>query len=112
MSDFKTNLSDEAWWLRLVYLVVFYLLAGLAMALVAVIALIQLALSLVSGEGNATLASVSGGVNRFLFQVMQFICGNSPVKPFPFSDWPDAEEISEPELVPDEPEQPEKPREM
>ncbi len=88
MSDFKTNLSDEAWWLRLGFLVAFYVLVGLAMALVALIALIQMCFSLFTGEGNETLTNFSEGLNRFLFQVMQFISGNSHTKPFPFSDWP------------------------
>ena len=88
MSDFKTNLSDEAWWLRLGFLAAFYVLVGLAMALVALLALIQICFSLFSGEGNETLGNFSEGLNRFLFQVMQFISGNSHSKPFPFSDWP------------------------
>lgn len=82
------NLKSESRWLRLVFMVVFGIVAYLAAFLVMLIALIQAVHGFVMSEPNERLLTFSSGVNRFIYQIAGFLTYNSDVKPYPFSDWP------------------------
>ncbi len=82
------NLKSESRWLRLVFMVVFGVVAYLAAFLIMLIALIQAVHGFVMSEPNERLLTFSAGVNRFIYQIAGFLTYNSDVKPYPFSDWP------------------------
>ncbi len=88
------NLKSESRWLRLVFMVVFGVVAYLAAFLVMLIALIQAVHGFVMSEPNERLLAFSAGVNRFIYQIAGFLTYNSDVKPYPFSDWPQSSNLA------------------
>ncbi|WP_257285099.1 DUF4389 domain-containing protein [Endozoicomonas sp. SESOKO1] len=82
------NFKSESRWLRLVFMVVFGVVAYLAAFLVMLIAIVQVVHGFIMSEPNDRLLKFSAGVNRYIFQIAGFLTYNSDVKPYPFSDWP------------------------
>ncbi|MCL6268657.1 DUF4389 domain-containing protein [Sansalvadorimonas sp. 2012CJ34-2] len=86
--DVKKNLMSESAWIRLIYMVLFWLAGHLVVALVLFVAVIQAVITLLSGSPNANLLDFTKGLNRYLYQIAGFLTFNSELKPYPFSDWP------------------------
>ncbi len=82
------NLKSESRWLRLLFMVLFYMLAHVAGLLILVVAIVQVVHGFVKGAPNERLLDLSNGLNHFFFQIIQYITYNSETKPYPFSDWP------------------------
>ncbi|MCK9502983.1 MAG: DUF4389 domain-containing protein [Porticoccaceae bacterium] len=86
--DRQSNLTNPDLWIRLVYMLVFWLLSWVARAAIAVIALIQFVLVLVNGEGNGGLRNGGRSIAVWIQQNFLFLSFASDEKPFPFQDWP------------------------
>lgn len=95
----QSNLTNPDLWIRLVYMLLFWVLSWLARAAVLVISLIQCVLALVNGETNANLRNLGQGIARWTEQNYLFLTFVSDEKPYPFQDWPvamaDAEDVTE-----------------
>lgn len=52
------------------------------------LALLQLALALLTGKPNERLCGLARSLGRYLGQIAQFVGFASEQLPFPFSDWP------------------------
>ncbi len=90
-SNLKNNFLSESIWIRILYMLLYWIAGHIAIALILLIAVVQAVLSLVTGQPNLNLQEFSLGLNRFLYQTGCFLTFNSDSKPFPFSDWPAAE---------------------
>ncbi|CAM3511230.1 DUF4389 domain-containing protein [Parendozoicomonas haliclonae] len=88
MHTLKENVSSTSIWMRIVYMVLFYIAGHIAIALILLIAVAQALLTLVTGSANQNLLEFSTGLNRYLHQMASFMTFNSEEKPFPFTDWP------------------------
>ncbi len=86
--DVKKNLMSESVWIRILYMILFWLAGHVAVALILLVAVVQAILTLVSGRTNTNLLDFTRSLNRYLFQIAQFLTFNSEQKPYPFSDWP------------------------
>ncbi len=95
------NLKSESRWLRLLFMVFFGTVGVFATWLIMALAAIQAAHGFVKGVGNQRLMAFTEGLNRFVFQIAQFLTYNSDDKPYPFSDWPDADNDSDNQDVSD-----------
>ena len=82
------NLKSESRWLRLVFMLLFAVVAYLAAGVVVLLAFAQAVHGFFSGEPNLRLIKFSASVNRYIFQITSFLTYNSDVKPYPFADWP------------------------
>lgn len=89
--DTKANLLNGDTWIRLLYMVLFALLLGLARLVILCVALLQFVLVLITGKPNQQLLELGQGTAKWAFQAFLFITYNSDVKPFPFADWPETE---------------------
>ncbi|MRI34205.1 DUF4389 domain-containing protein [Endozoicomonas sp. OPT23] len=87
-SKIKENLVSESRWLRLVFMVLFYLVVSVLAPVVVLIAIVQALLGFISGHPNERLLSLSSSINYYIYQIIQYITFNSESKPYPFSDWP------------------------
>ena len=85
------NLKSESRWLRLLFIVIFYIAGYLAGLVILALALAQIVHGFIKGQPNERLLTLSSGLNQYFFQVLQFITNNSDTKPYPFSDWPEAD---------------------
>lgn len=88
----QQNTSDreklENIWIRLVYMILFFVTHRLASWILMVIAVIQFCLTLFSGNKNGRLNEFSGSLNRYIYQAGIFLSFESEEKPYPFDEWP------------------------
>lgn len=67
-----------------IYLLLGYLLFGIGIA--------QLLVKLLSGQPQGDLQHFGASLSRYMAQIVEYIAMRSPVRPFPFSDWPRVDE--------------------
>ena len=79
-------------WIRIILMVVFAVVLYLAIPLVLLVLMIaQVLFVIITGESNANLRSLGVALSAYIFQIVQFMSYVTDVKPFPFSDFPKAE---------------------
>ncbi|RRJ85476.1 DUF4389 domain-containing protein [Aestuariirhabdus litorea] len=71
-------------------MLLFWLVMQLTRLVVGVVVLSQVVFVLMTGSPNDNLLDFSRSLNRYIFQILQFLTYHSEQKPFPFSDWPQA----------------------
>lgn len=92
MTDGKqTNLTNPDVWIRLIYMIIFGLLSGLARWVIVVIAILQFLLVLLAREENRNLRELGDSIAEWTQQCFRFLCFGSEQKPYPFQDWPKSE---------------------
>lgn len=96
--ELKSNLLSSKHWLRLVFMLLFAVLLYLASIVVSVVVLLQFLFSLVTGQDNINIRQFGSSLSTYIFQTLKFLTYSSEEKPFPFADWPDANEDSAPEV--------------
>lgn len=89
--ELKKNLSSGDHWIRALYVILFLLFAKVAGFLIALVAVVQIIFSLVTGELNRQLLRFGDSLAQYLSAVFVFVVGKSEEKPFPFADWPVSE---------------------
>ncbi|WP_263078991.1 DUF4389 domain-containing protein [Endozoicomonas sp. Mp262] len=82
------NLKSESRWLRLLFMVLFYMAAYITGFLILVVVAVQVIHDFIKGRPNERLLEFTASLNRYFYQVIQYISFNSESKPYPFSDWP------------------------
>ncbi len=86
----KTKKSE---WPRLPYMILFAILFNISEFVIYVIMMIQFLLKLMTGQGNDRLFILGRNLARYISQLVEFLTFVSDEKPYPFSSWPDDEEI-------------------
>ena len=86
------NLKSESRWLRLLFMVLFYMLAHIAGFLILLVAIAQVIHGFIKSEPNSRLLEFSASLNQYFYQIIQFVTYNADTKPYPFSDWPGEKE--------------------
>ena len=90
MQAFIKNLTSEAFWLRLVFMLLFLVLAEIAVSILTLLILLQFVYRLFSGNLQAEIYAFSSSLATFILQSYQFLVYQIEQKPFPFNDWPTA----------------------
>lgn len=93
--DIKTNLLDSGQWIRMLFMAGFAVAAWLVVLALIVLVLVQTLIVLVSGEPNRNLRKVGWLFGAYLQEIIQYLCYNSSTKPFPFADFPSADEATD-----------------
>ncbi len=89
--DLKNKIANPGHWLRLLLMgLMFIILFYLINFIVSITLVVQWVLVLLTGETNARLQRFSKGLNRYAYQILEFISFNSDIRPFPLSDWPES----------------------
>lgn len=94
-AQFKLNVLNPDTWIRLLYMIVFGLLSTLARMVIWIIAVLQFLLVLFTGNSNSNMRDLGQGTSKWAYQAFLFLTFNSEDKPFPFSDWPEIEQLQE-----------------
>ena len=85
--------SNYSIWFRLLWMALFYLVLFIAIELITLASCIaQTVLVLVNGQPNDTLREFSSRLNRYSYQILEYLTFRSDRKPFPFSEFPEANE--------------------
>ena len=98
----QTNLTNPDFWIRLLYMLLFCILATVARIVIIVIAVLQAILVLVTREANSNLQTLGDSIAQWTQQAYRFLAFASDEKPFPFQDWP-VGQVDVPESEPDTP---------
>ncbi len=88
-NQLKTNLLNLDTWLRLVYMVIFWVLLYVVGTVLAILVVLQFFFVLVAGERNANLMRLGIMLGTYVTQIIDFLTFSSSFKPFPFADFPD-----------------------
>ena len=91
MNNFKSNVTSDAFWVRTLYIVGFFLVYSVLDVLVLLLTIAQWLFVLFTGKPNDVLATFGGSLGIFMKQIIQYVTGNTYEKPFPFQDWPKTE---------------------
>lgn len=91
--SFKDKLKDENYWLRLPFMLLFFFAWKLTELVLIGLVLVQLVFRLVTGKPQEQLLSLGSQLTLYAYQVFRYLTMNSDRKPFPFSDWPNTEEV-------------------
>lgn len=92
----EQNLKSRTTWLRLVFMCVYGLLAGLASMVASVVVVLGFLMVLFTGEVNRELRQLGHGLASYLFQIVRYLTFNTDDKPFPFGlAWPTEEEAED-----------------
>lgn len=76
--------------LRILYMLLFAVVFWVVCWALAITAIGQLALRVLTGKPSADLARFGTGLARFAGQIVEFLTFASERVPFPFGSWPDA----------------------
>lgn len=87
----KANLTNQSFWLRLPFMVLFYFLWKLAGCLLLICIVLQTLVQLIKGKPQANLLAFSAQLTTYGYQSFRYLSFNSEVKPFPFASWPTTE---------------------
>lgn len=88
-SDIEKNLKSRPTWLRLVFMIVFYVLISVAAMVSTVVVALGFLWVLFTGAPNPQLQRFGQSLAIYLNQVMRYLTFNTDEKPFPFTeDWP------------------------
>ena len=75
-------------WHRVLYMLLFVVLYGIAELVVYAVAVFQLLWVIVNGSSNPHLMTLGQGLSLWVSQVFRFLTFNSDDLPYPFSPWP------------------------
>lgn len=81
--------------MRILYVVLFCIIFSVMDIIVAVLALVQSIIAVVSGEPSPALQDFGQRLGLYLKQILDFVSFSSEEKPFPFADWPEPENLAD-----------------
>ncbi len=88
----EENVKSRSTWLRLVFMVVFYVIGTVVTAVLSVVVALGFFWVLFTGEKNAQLQQAGQVIAAYLYEIVRYLTFNSEDKPFPFgNDLPTAE---------------------
>ena len=91
MNTFKDNITDPAFWLRLLYTLLFAVVWQVVELLLGVILVVQILFRLFTGKPQAELAGLGNSLSQYAWQMGRYVTGASDLKPWPFIEWPAAD---------------------
>ncbi|SUZ53030.1 uncharacterized protein METZ01_LOCUS5884 [marine metagenome] len=85
------NLKQSSVWVRIILMVAFAVVLYPVFLVLLVLMIAQMLFVIITGESNANLRSLGVALSAYVFQIVQFMSYVTDTKPFPFSDFPKAE---------------------
>jgi len=87
----KQNLQDTNQWIRILYMVLFWIVLYFSIMVTGGLVFIQVLFALVTGSDNKNLRSFSADLTTYINQILLFLTYNDDRKPFPFAAWGEVE---------------------
>ena len=94
MSD--SPLTDRRIWVRILYMLFFWMAYAVAEFLLGVVAVFQALVTLFTGETNDAMHRFGKNLSAYIASILEFQTFNSEELVFPFADWPDIPPTSTP----------------
>ena len=87
----EENIKSRSTWLRLLFMIVFFLLGELAGLVLLVVVVLGFFWVLFTGERNAQLQQAGQVIASYIYEIIRYLTFNTEEKPFPFGgDLPSA----------------------
>lgn len=90
-TDWKANLTNQNFWLRLPFMLLFYFVWKLAGLILLVCIVLQTLFQLIKNQPQEKILSFSAQLTSYGYQIFRYLSFNSEEKPFPFANWPKVE---------------------
>lgn len=88
----EDNLKSRSTWLRLVFMLVFYVLGSVAVMVASAVIVLGFFWVLFTGETNEQLRRTGKAMGIYFAQIIDYLTFNSDARPFPFDlGWPQVE---------------------
>lgn len=97
--ELKTNITSSKHWLRLFFMLIFAAILQLASMVMGILVVAQFIFSLLTGKDNLQLRRFGYSLSAYIFDTLRFLTYNADEKPFPFADWPRAEDAPAPDVT-------------
>ena len=87
-NNWSKNLKSESFWLRSLFMVLFFIVYRIVDILLLLVAISQWFYVLLSGDANQGLSNFAKGLSLYVAQIINYLSYNTEEKPYPFTDWP------------------------
>ena len=99
MSSQPNNLTSDSFWIRTLFLMLFYIVYRLLDLVVLVVMIGQWLHQLITNSEQQALKDFGYRLGVYSAQIVQYLTAASEHKPFPFNDWPESEPVAEADTV-------------
>jgi len=82
----EENIKSQATWLRLVFMVVYYVIGTVVTAVLTLVVVLGFFWVLFTGERNGQLQQAGQVIAAYLYEIFRYLTFNTEDKPFPFGD--------------------------
>lgn len=83
------HVKTPSTWLRVLFMLGFYVILYVTGVVILVLTLAQALFSLLTGNANDNLRRLGAALSDYVTEILQFLCYNSEVRPFPFTPFPE-----------------------
>ncbi len=83
----KENLGSKTAWRRLLYMLLFVAIFGLVGLVLALLVVVQVVLTLLTGGANARLQHLGEEFGGYLHRIVAFLAYATEDMPYPFGAW-------------------------
>ncbi len=89
-TELKENLGSKDAWRRLLYMLLYVVIFELVSVVLALLVLVQIVLTLLTGGANARLKHLGDDLGAYLHRSVAFLAYTTEDMPYPFSPWSSA----------------------
>lgn len=102
-SSVKERLKDESFWLRLPFMLLFFIAWQLTELVLIGVILVQVVYRLFTGQPQQQLLAFGSQLTLYGYQLFRYLTFNAEAKPFPFAEWPSVEAADSNPYAPQDP---------
>ena len=82
----EANLKSKDTWIRLMFMVIYYVLASVASVVASVVVVLGFLAVLFTGEKNRQLMTAGETIANYIREILSYLTYNTDDKPFPFGN--------------------------
>jgi flagellar basal body-associated protein FliL len=82
----EENIKSRSTWLRLLFMLVYYVIATVTSAVLSVVVVLSFCWVLFTGEKNGQLQQAGRVIAAYLYEIIRYLTFNTEDKPFPFGN--------------------------
>jgi Domain of unknown function (DUF4389) len=86
-TEIQANLRKIGTWRRILFMLIFAVIASLVRIVLWAIVILQVVSSLVTGSANRNVLDLGRILTVYVYNILLFLTYNTDVMPFPFADW-------------------------
>jgi len=84
----KHSFLSGSTWKRILFMILYTILYGIAEMVVGVVAFIQVIFALFTGGPNQRMLDLGQNLATYIYQIIRFLTFNSEQRPYPMDSWP------------------------